>query len=63
MDLSEFDFHLPDELIAQEAELTRDAARLMSLDRETGEIAHHRVRNVVDLLKPCLLYTSDAADE
>ena len=52
MDLSEFDFHLPDELIAQEAESTRDAARLMSLDRETGEIAHHRVRNVVDLLKP-----------
>ena len=43
MDLSEFDFHLPDELIAQEAEPTRDAARLMSLDRVTGEIEHRCV--------------------
>ena len=52
MDLSDFDFHLPDELIAQEAEPTRDAARLMSLDRKTGETEHHRVSDLADLLKP-----------
>lgn len=52
MDLSEFDFHLPDELIAQEAEPIRDAARLMSLGRVTGVIEHHRVCDVADLLKP-----------
>ena len=52
MDLSDFDFHLPDELIAQEAEPTRDAARLMSLDRKTDETEHHRVSELADLLKP-----------
>jgi len=52
MDLSEFDFQLPDELIAQEAEPIRDAARLLILDRATGEIEHRRVGDVADLLKP-----------
>ena len=51
MDLSEFDFQLPDELIAQEAEPIRDAARLLILDRATGEIEHRRVGDVADLLK------------
>ena len=52
MDLSEFDLHLPNELIAQEAEPTRDAARLMSLDRETDQVEHYRVSDLADLLKP-----------
>ena len=52
MDLSEFDFQLPDGLIAQEAEPIRDAARLLILDRATGEIEHRRVGDVADLLEP-----------
>ncbi|MFW6082740.1 MAG: S-adenosylmethionine:tRNA ribosyltransferase-isomerase, partial [Chloroflexota bacterium] len=37
-----FDYHLPSELIAQEPVEPRDAARLMVVDRETGEIVHRR---------------------
>jgi S-adenosylmethionine:tRNA ribosyltransferase-isomerase len=41
MKLSEFDYHLPKELIAQNALEDRDRARLLVLDRKTGEIFHH----------------------
>ena len=50
MDIAEFDYHLPDDLIAQEPEEKRDAARLMWLDRSTGACSHYRVSDVVDLL-------------
>lgn len=52
MRLSDFDYFLPDELIAQVATPQRDAARLMRLDRATGDVEHHRVRDIVDLLEP-----------
>ena len=52
MRLSDFDYHLPDELIAQEAAPRRDAARLIRLDRATGAVEHHHVRDIVDLLEP-----------
>ena len=52
MRLSDFDYPLPDELIAQVASPQRDAARLMRLDRATGEVGHYRVRDIVDLLEP-----------
>jgi S-adenosylmethionine:tRNA ribosyltransferase-isomerase len=38
MDVSEFDFDLPDELIAQEPPAERGATRLLILDRHTGSI-------------------------
>lgn len=38
MDVSEFDFDLPDELIAQEPPAERGATRLLILDRRTGSI-------------------------
>src|SRR5512137_204236 len=37
MKLSEFDYSLPGELIAQDPLEARDSSRLMVLDRETGE--------------------------
>lgn len=40
------DYHLPDELIATQAAEPRDSARLLVLNRETGELAHHRVRDL-----------------
>ena len=38
MKLEEFDYDLPEELIAQEPLTDRAAARLMVLSRKTGEI-------------------------
>lgn len=46
-----FDYDLPRELIAQEPLPQRADARLMRLDRATGEISHHYVRDLPDLLR------------
>jgi S-adenosylmethionine:tRNA ribosyltransferase-isomerase len=43
MQTSEFNYHLPPELIAQEPCEPRDAARLLVTSRENQNIAHHRV--------------------
>ncbi len=48
MDLKEFDYYLPEELIAQHPLDKRDMSRLMVLDRESGEINHKLFKDVVD---------------
>ncbi|MGE3508267.1 MAG: tRNA preQ1(34) S-adenosylmethionine ribosyltransferase-isomerase QueA [Vicinamibacterales bacterium] len=48
----EFEFDLPPELIAQEPVADRGAARLLHLSRDTGAIAHTRVRELPRLLHP-----------
>lgn len=48
MDLKEFDYYLPEELIAQHPLERRDMSRLMVLDRESGEINHKLFKDVVD---------------
>jgi S-adenosylmethionine:tRNA ribosyltransferase-isomerase len=50
VDVAEFDFVLPDELIAQEP-LPRGASRLLILDRATGAIEHSTFPAVVDQLR------------
>jgi S-adenosylmethionine:tRNA ribosyltransferase-isomerase len=40
MDVSDFDFHLPDELIAQEPPAARGGSRLLILNRRTGSLTH-----------------------
>lgn len=52
MRLSDFDYHLPEELIAQEPIEPRDSSRLMVLDRSTGEVSHHIFRDIADMLRP-----------
>ncbi len=54
---SDFNFDLPEELIAQTPVEPRDASRLMTLDKRTGEIGHHHFWEIADLLKPedCLI--------
>lgn len=52
MKTSEFDYHLPPELIAQTPVEPRDAARLLQLDRFTGAIAHRHFYDLPDLLRP-----------
>jgi len=49
---SEFDYHLPPELIAQTPIEPRDAARLLRLDRSSGNIAHGLFYDLPDLLRP-----------
>lgn len=50
--LSAYDYDLPKELIAQEPIEPRDAARLLKLNRATGAIEHHCVRDLPELLAP-----------
>ena len=47
----ELDFDLPPELIAQTPIEPRDAARLLHLNCASGELAHHTVRDLPDLLR------------
>ncbi len=49
---SDFDFDLPEELIAQTPIEPRDASRLLQLDRRTGAIDHRMIRDLPDLLRP-----------
>lgn len=57
MELSEFNYYLPEELIAQTPITKRDESRLMILNKETGEIEHKIFRNILDYLEPgdCLV--------
>ncbi|RXS88346.1 tRNA preQ1(34) S-adenosylmethionine ribosyltransferase-isomerase QueA [Geobacillus zalihae] len=52
-----FDFHLPEELIAQTPLPDRAASRLMVLDKRTGAIRHETFRNIISYLNPgdCLV--------
>jgi S-adenosylmethionine:tRNA ribosyltransferase-isomerase len=50
--LSEFEFPLPPELIAQVPAERRDAAQLLGLDRRTAEVTHTQVSALPELLQP-----------
>jgi S-adenosylmethionine:tRNA ribosyltransferase-isomerase len=49
--VSDFDFDLPQELIAQEPIAERGMARLLCLDRASGEVRHHAVSDLPALLR------------
>ena len=46
-----FDFHLPEERIAQTPLKNREESRLMVLDKETGETTHEVFKNITSYLK------------
>jgi S-adenosylmethionine:tRNA ribosyltransferase-isomerase len=50
--LTDYDFQLPDDLIARTPLAQRDAARLLVLDRDSGAIAHRAFRDWPALLQP-----------
>lgn len=52
MKLSEFDFNLPEELIAQRPLDKRDTSRLMVLNREKQTIEHKHFYDIIDYLQP-----------
>lgn len=53
----DFDFDLPEELIAQTPIEPRDASRLLILDKKSGEIQHRHFYDIIDYLNPndCLI--------
>jgi len=54
---SDFDFYLPEELIAQTPLERRDTSRLLTLDKVTGETGHYHFYDLPQFLKPgdCLV--------
>ena len=49
---ADFDYHLPEERIAQHPIEPRDASRMMVLDRKTGTMTHRHFYDVLDYLQP-----------
>lgn len=50
MKTDDFDFELPEELIAQTPIKKRDESRLLVLDKETGNIEHKHFKDIIDYL-------------
>lgn len=57
MNVKDFDYYLPEELIAQDPLEDRSSSRLMILDKKTGEIRHSIFKNIIEELNPgdCLV--------
>ena len=57
MDVKDFDYDLPEELIAQDPLEDRSSSRLMVLDKKQGEVSHHIFKRDNKILKagrlPC----------
>ena len=52
MQLSDFNYQLPEELIASYPQAQRSASRLLCLDKTTGALTHRQFSALVDLLQP-----------
>ena len=50
MNVSDFDYELPSELIAQTPLKVRDASRLLVMDKNTGEVNHKHFTDIIDYL-------------
>ena len=57
MDLKDFNYDLPEELIAQDPLEDRSSSRLMVLHKDTGRIEHKIFRDIIDYINPgdCLV--------
>ncbi len=56
-----FSFDLPERLIAQHPSDRRESARLLLVDRRTGDLADHRISELPSLLpRPCVLVLNDS---
>jgi S-adenosylmethionine:tRNA ribosyltransferase-isomerase len=52
MQLSDFHFELPEELIAKYPLANRSASRLLALEGPTGDIAHRTFKDILDYVNP-----------
>jgi len=50
--LDDYDYHLPEALIAQTPATDRDGSRLLHLNRENGIVSHRHFQDIVNLLRP-----------
>ncbi len=57
MNINDFDYELPKELIAQTPAEKRDSSRLLVVDRQSGKVEHKHFYDIIDYLKPtdCLV--------
>ncbi len=57
MKLSDFNYYLPEELIAQDPLLKRSDSRLMVLNRENHQVEHRHFHDITEYIKPgdCLV--------
>ena len=57
MHINDFDYNLPEELIAQYPADKRDESRLLVIDRNTGDVSHKHFYNIIEYLNPgdCLV--------
>ena len=57
MDVKDFYFELPQELIAQDPLEDRSSSRLLVLDKDTGAVQHRIFKNITEYLRPgdCLV--------
>ncbi len=57
MNVKDYDYDLPEELIAQDPLEDRSSSRLMVLDRKTGEVEHRHFTDILEYLRPgdCLV--------
>ena len=57
MDVKDFYYDLPQELIAQDPLEDRSSSRLMVLDKVTGEVEHRHFKDIIEYLRPgdCLV--------
>ena len=51
MKTDDFDFYLPEELIAQIPLEKRDSSRLLVLDKKTGDISHKHFTDIIDYME------------
>ena len=52
IEISAYDYDLPDELIAQVPRPDRESSRLLVLDKNSGAVSHSRFSDVASLLRP-----------
>lgn len=50
MRVEDFDYHLPEELIAQTPLLERSSSRLLVMNRTDGALSHHHFTDIIDLI-------------
>ena len=58
MNVSDFYYDLPEELIAQKPADKRDACRLLVIHRNTGQLEHRHFSDILEYLRPgdCLVF-------
>ena len=52
LNTNDFDFHLPEELIAQTPLEKRDASKLLMVNRQTGEFQDRHFHSIIEMLEP-----------